>query len=71
MQEPDVGLDPGALGSCPEPKTDAQPLSHLGAPPSGFLKWYYLCHFFKNMPTTGYPVVATLVATISTNDPTE
>ena len=30
--EPDVGLDPGILGSQPEPKADAQPLSHSDAP---------------------------------------
>ena len=29
--EPDVGLDPRILGSRPEPKADAQPLSHPGA----------------------------------------
>ena len=29
-REPDVGLDPGTVGSCPEPKADAQPLSHPG-----------------------------------------
>ena len=29
-REPDVGLDPGALGSHPEPKADTQPLSHPG-----------------------------------------
>ena len=28
--EPDVGLDPRTPGSCPEPKADAQPLSHPG-----------------------------------------
>ena len=28
--EPDVGLDPRTLGSCLEPKADAQPLSHPG-----------------------------------------
>ena len=28
----DVGLDPSTLGSGPEPKGDAQPLSHPGAP---------------------------------------
>ena len=28
--ELDVGLDPGTTGSRPEPKTDAQPLSHPG-----------------------------------------
>ena len=31
-REPDVGLDPGTLGSRPEPKADAQPLSHPGVP---------------------------------------
>ena len=30
--EPDAGLDPRTSGSRPEPKADAQPLSHLGAP---------------------------------------
>ena len=30
--EPDVGLDSGTPESCPEPKTDAQPLSHPGVP---------------------------------------
>ena len=30
--KPDVGPDPGTLGSCPEPKADAQPLSHPGIP---------------------------------------
>ena len=30
LREPDVGLDPGSPGSRPEPKTDAQPLSHPG-----------------------------------------
>ena len=34
-REPDVGLNPGTLGSCPEPKADAHPLSHPGAPISG------------------------------------
>ena len=27
-----MGLDPGTPGSHPEPKADAQPLSHPGAP---------------------------------------
>ena len=30
--EPDAVLDPGTLGSCSEPKEDAQPLSHPGIP---------------------------------------
>ena len=29
---PDAGLDPGSLGSRPEPKADAQLLSHPGVP---------------------------------------
>ena len=32
-----VGLDPGVLGSRPELKVDAQPLSHLGIPRSDFI----------------------------------
>ena len=31
-KEPDVGLNPGILGSCPEPKADAQSQSHPGVP---------------------------------------
>ena len=33
-REPDVGLDSRTLGSRPEPKADAQSLSHPGAPAS-------------------------------------
>ena len=38
-REPKVGLDPGTSGSCPEPKADAQLLSHPGILKSGILKW--------------------------------
>ena len=31
-KEPDAGLNPRTLGSRPELKADAQPLSHPGAP---------------------------------------
>ena len=31
--KPDVGVDPRTAGSCPEPKADAQLLSHPGVPP--------------------------------------
>ena len=31
-RETDVGLDPGTLGSCPEPKAGAKPLSPPGIP---------------------------------------
>ena len=38
-QEPNVGLDPGAPGSRPWPKTGAKPLSHPGIPEYGNLNW--------------------------------
>ena len=31
-REPDVGLDPGTLGSRPRPKAGIKPLSHPGIP---------------------------------------
>ena len=31
-REPDVGLYPGTLGSCPGPKAGDQSLSHPGVP---------------------------------------
>ena len=34
-REPDAGLDPRTLGLHPEPKVDAQSLSHPGAPAWG------------------------------------
>ena len=39
-RKPDVGLDPGTLGSCPESKADVQPLSHPGVPIFLFLNEY-------------------------------
>ena len=36
-RESNVGLGPGTPGSHPEPKADAQPLSHLGGPSINFL----------------------------------
>ena len=36
-REPHVGLDPGPQGSGPEPKADAQPLSHPGVARTGSL----------------------------------
>ena len=35
-KEPNAGLDPGSLGSCPGPKAGATPLSHPGVPASTF-----------------------------------
>ena len=31
-REPDVELDPGSPGSCPESKADTPPLNHPGVP---------------------------------------
>ena len=42
--EPDVGLHPRTLGSCPEPKTDAQPLSHAGVPVQEIFKPLFITH---------------------------
>ena len=36
-REPNMGLDPRTLGSRPEPKAGAQPLSHLGVPTCAIL----------------------------------
>ena len=41
----DVGLDPSTPGSRPEPKADAQPLSHPGSPVK-FSKKLCIWHFF-------------------------
>ena len=40
-RKPDMGLDPGTLGSCPEPKADAQLLSHPGIPTAEFFKFKF------------------------------
>ena len=37
-RKPNVGLDPRTPGSCPEPKADAQPLSHPGVAISNYFK---------------------------------
>ena len=47
--EPNVGLDPRTLGSRPEPKTDAQPLSHPGALASCFSYYFEFCHLKLNL----------------------
>ena len=31
-REPNEGLDPRTPGSCPEPRAETQPVSHLGIP---------------------------------------
>lgn len=37
-----MGLDPGTLESRPEPKADAQPLSHPGVPAPIILMSYFM-----------------------------
>ena len=50
-QEADVGLDPRILGSLPEPKADAQPLNHPGAPKFPFfILFIYLFVCLKKNP---------------------
>ena len=43
-REPDAGLDPRTLGSCPEAEAEAQPVSHPGIP---------CCYFELELPTVG------------------
>ncbi|XP_048950784.1 disintegrin and metalloproteinase domain-containing protein 18 isoform X8 [Canis lupus dingo] len=44
-REPDVGLNPRTQGSCPEPKAEAQPLSHPGIPIHSFIDEHLGCVF--------------------------
>ena len=41
-REPNEGIDPRTLGSCPEPEADSQPLSHPVPCPLMFFKSKYL-----------------------------
>ena len=41
-REPIVGLSSRTSGSCPEPKAEAQPLSHPGVPYFVFKDFIYL-----------------------------
>ena len=45
-REPNVGLNPGTLGSHPEPKADAQALSHPGVPHVQVLNKFLFFLFF-------------------------
>ena len=47
-REPNVGLDPRTSGSLPEPKADAQLLSHAGVP----VRWVLKCALHR---VTSYP----------------
>ena len=49
-REPDVGLNPKTLGSHPEPKADAQPLSHPDIPRKNISYYFveaFIVVFFK------------------------
>ena len=47
-REPDVGLDPRTLGSCPGLKAGAKPLSHPGCPRHFRSKEYSGSHYYGN-----------------------
>ena len=59
--EPDVGLDPGTQGSCPEPKTGAQLLSHPGIPIDFILNSFTfttkLSRKYQELPHTALPQI--------------
>ena len=42
LREPDVRLDPRTRGSQPEPKADAQPLSHPDVPLLKVILFYFI-----------------------------
>ena len=44
-REPDVGLDPGTIGSCLGKKAGAKPLSHPGIPDKVLLRYSHNCSF--------------------------
>ena len=48
-REPDVGLDPRTPGSRPEPKADAQPLSHPGALQVLRIYYAYKCRVLQSL----------------------
>ena len=52
--EPVVGLDPRTPGSCPEPKADAQPLSHPGAPTPSFSICWLLYLLLNDLQVTSH-----------------
>ena len=54
-RNPDVGLHPRTLGSRPELKADAQPLSHPGAPKFLFFDPPRLAPFIMAALTSEYP----------------
>ena len=56
-REPNTGLDPGTPGSCPEPKADAQTLSH-----PGFVFVFFF--FFQSFELTALVVATPLLGLV-------
>ena len=52
-----MGLEPRTLGACPEPKADAQPLSHPGIPKTIFIEIFAKANVYivKEMLEIGTP----------------
>ena len=50
-EEPDVGFDPRTPGSRPDPKADAQPLSHPGVP-LGFFFFFKENFYYEKFQTS-------------------
>ena len=49
-REPNVGLSPRTLGSCPEPKADDQPLSHPGISVFFIFVLHQFCSKYYQLP---------------------
>ena len=58
-----MGLNPGAPGSRPEPKADAQLLSHPGVPGIIFLPQHFITHIFIYRKDDGISVTLHLFTT--------
>ena len=52
-REPDAGFNPRTPGSHPEPKADAQPLSHPGVPPFFFFFFKILFIYLRERAQAG------------------
>ena len=61
-REPSVGLDLRTPGSLPEPKADAQPLSHPGVPYSHLLIVGYNDNIYLNLQPFQCPIPILLIS---------
>ena len=62
-REPEAGLDPRTPRSRPEPKADAQPLSHPGCPCSRTLNLLF------PLPETSFPEIPARLAILAFSSP--